>query len=407
MDTPEQFTCISLCTGYGGIELGLKRVLPGLRTIVYVEREAFAVANLVAKIEQGKMDSAPIWTDVKTFEGRPFRGKVDFLVGGYPCQGESVAGKRLGTADPRWLWPHIARIVQAVEPVWCFFENVPGHLTLGFPAVYRSLRDMGYSVEAGLFTAAEVGAPHKRERLFILAHNTGGGRGTRRSKFQRLQGQATSDDACAVDDAIGEQGRLHSEGRNIGSETRSADKAVAHAEYPEQGQGTGQEPSAESRRHRLTIDRWPARPGQPQYEWEEPRVVDNPVQRRHGAPKGQVQTRRNGAEQPDTGQTQPRMGSPTNGTNNRVDQLRLLGNGVIPQQAEMAFRALVKKQYMAETLIFYPIYCLDCQLETIGKTPYEPCDLCGGTNTRNHLRERAKPDTAKPVHGKQHRCRAE
>ena len=169
VDNTKEFRCISLCTGYAGIELGLRRVVPTLRTVAYVEVEAFACANLVAKMEAGYLDAAPIWTDIKTFDGQPFYKRVHIVTGGYPCQPFSVAGKREGTKDPRHLWPYIARIVQAVRPVWCFFENVPGHLTSGFPEVYRSLRDMGYSVEAGLFTAAECELDIERERLFVLA----------------------------------------------------------------------------------------------------------------------------------------------------------------------------------------------------------------------------------------------
>jgi len=170
VDNTEEFRLLSLCSGYAGLELGLRGVIPNLRTVAYVEVEAFAVANLVGKMEKGQLDAAPIWTDIKTFDARPFRGKVDIITGGYPCQGFSVAGKRLGTKDPRHLWPYIERIIEAVRPVWCFFENVPGHLTLGFPEVYRSLRNLGYSVEAGLFTAAGCGEGHIRERLYILAH---------------------------------------------------------------------------------------------------------------------------------------------------------------------------------------------------------------------------------------------
>lgn len=176
VDNSEEFRCISLCTGYAGIELGLKRVIPNLRTVCYVEVEAFACANLVAKIEAGELDAAPIWTDIKTFDGKPFYQRVHIITAGYPCQPFSVAGKRKGTADPRHLWSYIERIVQAVRPVWCFFENVSGHLSLGFPEVYRSLRNLGYKVEAGLFTAAECGAPHQRERLFIIAKSRFSGR---------------------------------------------------------------------------------------------------------------------------------------------------------------------------------------------------------------------------------------
>ena len=183
-------TAISLCSGYEGLGLGLKRAIPNVRTVCYVERETYAVANLVAKIKEGKLDDAPIWDDLATFDPKPFEGMVHIIHGGYPCQSFSVAGKRLGTKDPRWVWPHIERIIEAVEPVWCIFENVPGHLSIGLPEVYCSLRNMGYSVEAGLFSAAECGLCHQRKRLYILAHAENG-RNSRRdggsdSKWQHL-----------------------------------------------------------------------------------------------------------------------------------------------------------------------------------------------------------------------------
>jgi len=170
VDNTEEFRLLSLCSGYAGLELGLRRVIPNLRTVAYVEVEAFACANLVAKMEAGKLDAAPVWTDIKTFNGWPFRRNVHIITAGYPCQGESHAGKRQGTDDPRYLWPHIERIIEAVRPIWFFGENVSGHLTLGFPEVYRSLRNLGYTVEAGLFSAAGCGEGHIRERLYILAH---------------------------------------------------------------------------------------------------------------------------------------------------------------------------------------------------------------------------------------------
>ena len=93
MDTT-QTNHLSFCAGYGGIDLGLRRVLPSCRTVAYVEIEAFAVANLAAKMEAGELDQAPIWTNLKTFNAEPFRGLVDILSGGYPCQPFSAAGKR-------------------------------------------------------------------------------------------------------------------------------------------------------------------------------------------------------------------------------------------------------------------------------------------------------------------------
>nr|WP_246588121.1 DNA cytosine methyltransferase [Paracoccus bogoriensis] len=122
---------------------------------------------------RASLDRAPVWDDVATFDGHPWRGAVDIVTAGYPCQPFSVAGKRRGTADARHLWPHVARIIGEVAPPFVFLENVAHHLRLGFPEVASGLVGMGYCLAAGLFTAAEVGAPHKRERLFILAIREG------------------------------------------------------------------------------------------------------------------------------------------------------------------------------------------------------------------------------------------
>jgi len=312
VDNTEEIRAISLCTGYGGIELGLKGVIQNLRTVAYVEIEAFACANLVAKIEESKMDAAPIWTNLKTFDSRPFRDRVHLITGGYPCQGESHAGKRLGTEDPRWLWPYIERIVKAVRPVWCFFENVGGHLTSGFPIVYRSLRLMGYKVEAGLFTAAEVGAPHKRQRLFILAYNTK----FRRRAFTKVQqaGEFNVELCCQA----------------------MADTTQQLCD--------GSRTARTGGRNEYSDCRWPSRPGQPQYEWEEPRVVEYARSR---ASKGLSQSEernidREVGDASGQGQAQSGVGRAVNGHSSRVDRLRLLGNGVVPQQAEKAFRELIK-----------------------------------------------------------------
>ena len=164
---------LSLCSGAGGLDLGLQIALPSVRTIGLVERDAFAAAILVARMRDRSIDDAPIWDDVGTFDGRPWRGAVDLLCAGYPCQPFSIAGRRRGAEDPRHLWPHVARIIGEIKPPFVFLENVAHHLRLGFPEVAAGLVSMGYRLAAGLFTAAEVGAPHKRERLFILAIREG------------------------------------------------------------------------------------------------------------------------------------------------------------------------------------------------------------------------------------------
>ncbi len=164
------FTILSLCAGVGGLDLGLRVAQPNARTVCFVEIEAYAAAILATRMEQDALDQAPIWTDLRTFDGNPWRGLVDCITAGYPCQPFSVAGKQLGDKDPRHLWPDVFRVVREIDPPLCFFENVPGHLRLGFQQVHDDLRSLGYRVKAGLFTAEEVGASHKRERLFILAY---------------------------------------------------------------------------------------------------------------------------------------------------------------------------------------------------------------------------------------------
>ena len=162
---------LALCSGIGGLDLGLHIALDGYRTICYVEREAFCASALVARMEDKALDCAPVWDDLATFDGDPWRGVVDIISAGYPCQPFSVAGRRAGTDDPRHLWPHVARIIGECEPGLVFLENVPNHLRIGFDIVAGDLQRMGYAVAATLHTAAEVGAPHRRERLFVLAHH--------------------------------------------------------------------------------------------------------------------------------------------------------------------------------------------------------------------------------------------
>jgi DNA (cytosine-5)-methyltransferase 1 len=170
LHTDERLAGLALCAGVGGLEIGVHIAEPGYRTVCFVEREAFAAATLVARMGDAALDRAPVWDDLVTFEGRPWRGKVSVVTGGYPCQPFSFSGLRRGEADPRHPWPQIRRIVGEIRPEWCFFENVEGHLTLGAAEVFADLSALDYTVKAGLFSAIETGAAHVRRRLFILAH---------------------------------------------------------------------------------------------------------------------------------------------------------------------------------------------------------------------------------------------
>jgi DNA (cytosine-5)-methyltransferase 1 len=176
VDNPKQsLTTLSLCTGYGGIERGLELAGEQLNVLAAVEIEAFAIANLVAKMEQGKLAPSPIWSNLKTLPVGAFRDRVDLITGGYPCQPFSAAGKRAGKDDPRHLWPYIRDIIESVRPVRCFFENVEGHISLGLREVVSDLESLGYKTAWGIFSATEVGAPHQRKRVYILADSSSAG----------------------------------------------------------------------------------------------------------------------------------------------------------------------------------------------------------------------------------------
>jgi DNA (cytosine-5)-methyltransferase 1 len=171
-------TYLSLFSGIGGLDLGLDRA--GWTCVGQVEINPFSRAVLAEHWPE-----VPRHDDVRTavgwWLGEP-RPAVDAVVGGYPCQPESLAGKRRGTNDERWLWPAMARVVHAVRPRYVIGENVVGHRTRGLRFVLRDLERLGYTARAGIIRACEVGAPHPRARLFVLAHTAGGGRDPRCSE---------------------------------------------------------------------------------------------------------------------------------------------------------------------------------------------------------------------------------
>ena len=183
MGHTKELTHVSLCAGYGGIDLGLRGAIRSIRTVCFVEIEAFCIENLVAKIESGWLDPAPVFSNLKTFPWRKFAGRVDILSGGFPCQPFSAAGRRAGDEDPRHLWPHIVRGIRELEkPPIVFFENVEGIISSKLKSdgwsdpkgtsvlhhVLRELERLGYRATAGVFSAREIGAPHQRKRVFIL-----------------------------------------------------------------------------------------------------------------------------------------------------------------------------------------------------------------------------------------------
>jgi len=169
---------LSLCAGVGGLELGILLALHSRseagRGICYVEREAAAAASLVASMEGGWFHPAPVWSDMLTFDARPWRGLVHILASGDPCQDNSVAGKRAGAEGDRFLAPEVVRVAAECRPDLIFRENVPGNLAEQLAALAPPLEGLGYRVAAGIFSSAETGNTMRRERLFIMAVREGG-----------------------------------------------------------------------------------------------------------------------------------------------------------------------------------------------------------------------------------------
>lgn len=129
--------------------MGLRLNFPNASTICYVEIEAYVCAFLEKRMREGILDDAPIWTNLKSFDGKPWCGKVDCLTAGYPCQPFSIAGKKPGEKDPRHLWPEVCRVIRECQPAICFLENVGAHLRMGFEQVHDDLCTMGYEIKSG------------------------------------------------------------------------------------------------------------------------------------------------------------------------------------------------------------------------------------------------------------------
>lgn len=163
---------LSLYSGAGGGLLG--SLLLGWKPVCYVEKDSYCRGVLRQRIADGYLPDAPIYDDVRNFDGRAWRGRVDVITGGFPCQPFSVAGRQRGEADERNLWPETIRIIREVGPHFCLLENVPGLVSSGYlGTVLGDLAASGFDAEWDVFSAAGVGAPHLRKRLWILAYAEG------------------------------------------------------------------------------------------------------------------------------------------------------------------------------------------------------------------------------------------
>ena len=298
--------CLSLCAGIGGLELGLRSAFPGLRVVGCVERDPFAAAVLVARMEEEALDSAPIFDDLRSFDGRAWRGCVDLVAAGYPCQPFSVAGKRLGDADDRHLWPEVRRIVDECEPSLVCLENVAGHVRLGFDAVLGDLAALGFDAEWGVVSASGAGAPHRRARLFVLAYRDGAGRELLREcglldGEREARGGDADGRSAPLGDSSGQRSERRGEPGDVGDAMRKG--LEGHHVRPPRP--------------------WPPGPGD-RAGWAD--VL---------AQRPELEPALRGVADGSAAWSHDRA--------DRADRLRCLGNAVVPAQAAMAFRALARR----------------------------------------------------------------
>jgi len=167
---------LELFSGAGGGILGSQLI--GHRTVCAVEFDAYARSVLLARQANGVFPHFPVWDDVRTFSGKPWRGIVDVVSGGFPCQDISVAGRGDGLDGERsGLWGEMARIIGEVRPRFAFIENSPALVSRGLDRVLSDLAALGFDARWTVLGAADVGAHHQRDRIWILANSRSNGRG--------------------------------------------------------------------------------------------------------------------------------------------------------------------------------------------------------------------------------------
>jgi DNA (cytosine-5)-methyltransferase 1 len=302
INTERQLRHVDLCSGIGGFSLGFEWA--GLsKPILFCDTEEWC-----RKILAKNFPNVPIATDVKELANDPERlvPDHDILTAGYPCQPFSVAGKQKGSEDDRHIWPYIFRIIAQKRPTWCVFENVYGHIALGLDKVLFDLESEGYSTRTFIVPACGVNAPHRRDRLWIIA---------------RIVGDTKHNGSLAT-----EIGRINEE---------DARRSQEGSEITEQSSGAS----------RSGHDETLSRPNNVAYS------VSTRLQR--GAQSGNAcgsraqrneqSSRRSKLTDGQNWLVEPNVGRVAHGIPRRVDRLKGLGNAIVPQIA-MNIGLAIKEQ---------------------------------------------------------------
>lgn len=321
---------LDLFSGIGGFSLGLE--LAEMRTVAFCEIEPFCRAVL-----RKHWPNVPIFRDIKHVTTESIRRlqPIDLVCGGFPCQPVSVAGARRGEADERWLWPEFARVIREVEPRWVLAENVPGLLSADrgrlFGGILRDLAALGFDVEWHCISAASVGAPHRRERVWIIGHADSNDVGAERGIPKRSHTES-SGSCCDVanTDSRGCEGERRGGVLNGIRETLrdnfdGCDRAVA--DTPSERLEGWSKSKAARQTFRLACHLGVA------------------LGNANGAPSDTFAA--GGRPRSAVGESswwsfEPDVGRVANGIPARVDRLRSLGNAVVPQIPEIIGRAIIE-----------------------------------------------------------------
>jgi DNA (cytosine-5)-methyltransferase 1 len=305
----------------GGI---LADLLLGHNPIGACEIEPYPRDVLLARQRDGILPAFPIWDDVCTLDGTPWRGTVDILCGGFPCQDISAAGKGAGiTGERSGLWKEYARLIGEMRPRFVFAENSPLLRTRGLGVVLEDLASLGYNARWGVLGARDVGAPHKRDRMWVLAYANNSGK----HRFDELR-----DDKKR-------------------SQESEKWKGVKGAEFSEKGSGMaytmhaglqgGEYARGSDSQGRQESDGSTSQCGGLWWHTD-PADISNPVLPRQKGGGERTWLRGNISQEQKCRQstTEPLVGRVANGVANRVDRLKAIGNGQVPQCAAMAFSIL-------------------------------------------------------------------
>jgi DNA (cytosine-5)-methyltransferase 1 len=306
---------LDLFSGIGGLTLALG---PWVRPVAYCEIDAYARAVLLSRMQSEQLPVAPIWDDVRELRARDLRYGIDIVYGGFPCQDLSVAGRGAGLAGERsGLFFEIARLVGELRPRFVFLENVPAIRSRGADVVAGRLAELGYDCRWDVLSAFDVGAPHLRERWWMLAFNAD----------RKHEGALAGVRRGPAAEPRRARHQLRPYAHGDGCEGFAELQLVADAECPRLEGRSGQRVSG-SRRPPVEPPGGCSTVGYTNDERLEIREQGDAGERE--APFGASWW----AVEPDVGRV-------AHGVPKRVDRLRALGNAVVPAQAREAFARLL------------------------------------------------------------------